>query len=91
MDQSGKAIDERRIYQIRIEGKLNDKWALWLDGTNIKIQESSNITTILITVPDQSALRGILNKLWDLNLVIISIQLVDLEQSLNVEEGGFYQ
>ena len=89
MERNKKPSEEMTIYQIRIDGQLYDAWAPWLNGRNIKIQESANTTTILVTVPDQAALRGILNKLWDLNLVLHSIQLVDLDQSVKVEQGGF--
>jgi hypothetical protein len=85
MERKGRLSDEMTIYQIKIDGQLHNKWARWLNGMFIKIQESSNNTTILITVPDQAALRGILNKLWDLNLVLQSIQQVDPETNVNLE------
>jgi len=85
MERKGKLTDGMTIYQVKIAGQLHDKWAQWLNGMIINIQESSNNTTILITVPDQAALRGILNKLWDLNLVLHSIQHVDLNPNVNIE------
>jgi hypothetical protein len=85
MERNGKLSDGMTIYQIKIDGQLHDKWARWLNDMIIKIQESSNNTTILITVPDQAALRGILNKLWDLNLVLQSIQQIDPKPNANFE------
>lgn len=66
--------DRNATYQIRIGGVLRGKWRQWLDGVEIiDIQESSSDTTICVTVPDQAALRGLLNRLWDLNLIVISV------------------
>ena len=68
------------IYQIRVRGRLNQDWANWLNGMVISIEdldcESSN-TRITVRVPDQAALRGILNKIWDLNLTLISVITCD--------------
>ena len=61
-------------YQIKIGGVLRGKWAQWLDGVEIvDIHERSSDTMICVTVPDQAALRGLLNRLWDLNLTVISV------------------
>ena len=73
MDPKENSPDGSNIFQIKIAGQLHEKWAHWLNGKIIKIQECSNDTIILIVVPDQAALRGVLNKLWDLNLTIISV------------------
>ena len=73
MAQKENLNEEMGIYQIKIDGNLHEKWAQWLNGSIIKIQEFSYSTDILIAVPDQAALRGLLNKLWDLNLTIISV------------------
>ncbi len=80
--------DERIIYRIKIDGKLHEKWAQWLNGMIIKIKECSNNTIILITVPDQAALRGILNKLWDLNLTLISV--TQPENEINIGGSNEY-
>jgi len=57
-------------YQIKVEGRLDASWSGWFSGMTVT---SDGDTTLLTgTVADQSALRGILTKLWDLNLVLIS-------------------
>jgi hypothetical protein len=66
------------IYHITVQGQLKEKWADWLNGLVVKMEKANN-TTITVCVPDQAALRGILNKLWDLNLILISIMLQDEE------------
>lgn len=75
MDLERNGLVDSTIYQIKIEGQLREKWIDWLNGMVLEIKgdECFHCTTIKVTVSDQAALRGILNKLWDLNLTLISI------------------
>jgi hypothetical protein len=70
---------KQAVYIINIKGHLKEKWAEWLDGMVVRIENRSceNITAITVRIPDQAALRGILNKLWDLNLTLLSVNLMD--------------
>ncbi len=61
------------IYQIRIEGRLDGQWSDWFSGLTITALDN-NETLLTGPVADQSALRGILERLWDLNLVLISVE-----------------
>jgi hypothetical protein len=83
MEENTQRSNQPLNYQIRIQGFLKEKWADWLNGIVIKIEplnDGSNDTNITVTVPDQAALRGILNKLWDLNLTLISLtQIKDIQ------------
>jgi hypothetical protein len=65
------------IYQIRIEGELDQRWASWFGDLEIA-QESAHpvITCLSGAIVDQASLRGILNRIWDLNLALISVQRV---------------
>jgi len=65
------------IYQIRIEGELGEQWSDWFSGMTMAVEEGQGKVTTLTGCVDQAALRGILNKLWDLNLVLISINPYD--------------
>jgi hypothetical protein len=70
-------------YEIRIHGELDERWSEWFSGIRIHV-ESSEVgppqTTLQCPPMDQSRLRGIMNKLWDLNLSIFSvIRLEDQE------------
>ena len=87
MDREENLSDETGIYKIKIDGKLHGKWAQWLSGSIIKIQETSQTTDIWIAVPDQAALRGLLNKLWDLNLTIISVVQKENESKIGELHG----
>ena len=79
MGREENLIEEMAIYVIKIDGKLHGKWAKWLNSVTIKFQKNSHTTDISTTVPDQAALRGLLNKLWDLNLTIISVTIQENE------------
>ena len=58
-------------YQIRVRGKLDERWSDWFSDLAITTEGES--VTVLSGAVDQSALRGILNKVWDLNLALISV------------------
>jgi hypothetical protein len=69
-------LSERTGYKIRIQGELDEQWLSWFNGGTIllgKDREGGQSTTLLVSVPDQAKLRGILNQIWDLNLTVISI------------------
>lgn len=78
-------VDGPAIYQIKVSGHLDRGWSAWLSGVTITYESESNdvpTTTLTGPVADQSALRGILAKLWDLNLVLIS--LTQIKQGSNM-------
>ena len=65
------------IYQIKVTGNLDQYWVSWFN--RMKITTGSNQTDGPITVftgpvSDQSELRGLLIKIWDLNLELLSVQ-----------------
>ena len=65
-------------YQVTMQGRLEEKWVNWIGGSMLNIQHSHGKYTVLtLRVPDQAALRGILNKLWDLNLTLIAVHLIE--------------
>jgi hypothetical protein len=63
-------------YEIRLNGHLDSRWAAWFDGMSL-LNESDGTTVIRGPVIDQSALHGLLQKLRDLNLPLISVTQVD--------------
>ncbi|MCL4560983.1 MAG: hypothetical protein M1281_10250 [Chloroflexi bacterium] len=62
------------IYQIRVQGNLDPKWSDWFDG--LKWTTTSGVTTLNGEVADQAALFGILAKIRDLNLPLLSVRRV---------------
>ena len=77
-----KEIEGSSQYKIVIEGELNESWSKWLGDVNLENfnqQHGSSQTTIYGSIPDQAALRGLLNKIWDLNLTLISVNIQEFE------------
>jgi hypothetical protein len=72
-----REFDRQRIYEITVEGILDKKWSDWFDGMTITFE--SGFTTLTGAVADQSALRGILFKIWDLNLTLLSVMRIESE------------
>ena len=66
-------------YEIRLEGHLGTRWAAWFDGLDIAYG-SDGTTTIRGQVADQAALHGLLQKVRDLGLPLISVTPVDSGQ-----------
>ena len=62
-------------YEIRVEGILGERWTAWFEG----LQVSSEGTETLISGPltDQAALHGVLVKIGDLGMRLISVRRVD--------------
>jgi hypothetical protein len=74
------------VYQIRIEGHLDDRWTDWLGGLTITLEEAGD-TLITGPVVDQAMLHGLLKKVRDLGLPLISVNCVELNRS-DVSERG---
>jgi len=64
------------VYQIRIKGHLSDQWTYWFEGLTITLEEDGDM---LLTgpVPDQAALFGLLRRVRDLGMQLISVNRVD--------------
>jgi hypothetical protein len=69
-----KKYDESSVYQIRVKGTLDTSWSDWFDGFTITSADDETELTGLVA--DQAALHGILTKLNDLGLAILSITQV---------------
>jgi hypothetical protein len=66
-------------YQIRVRGHLSSRWVEWFDGLTIENQPNGE-ALIYGQVADQAALHGLLIKVRDLNLPLISVSKIELEQ-----------
>jgi hypothetical protein len=67
------------IYQIRIKGHLDQQWTDWFEGLAITLEEDGD-TLLTGSVVDQAALHGLLKKVRDLGMPLISVEPVKLEQ-----------
>ncbi len=61
------------FYQVRVGGQLDNSWTDWLGGLSISAQPDGS-TLLSGELPDQAALHGVLNKLYSLNLALLSVQ-----------------
>jgi hypothetical protein len=66
-------------YEIRLKGHLDERWAAWFDGLSLR-HESDGTTTIHGPVADQAALHGLLQRVRDLGLPLISVIRVEPDQ-----------
>ena len=72
--------NEPRAYQIRLKGHLGNEWADWFGGLSITLADNGDT---LLTGPaiDQAALHGLLKKVRDLGLPLLSVMCVEPGQS----------
>ena len=66
-----REFDRPSRYRISVKGHLDDSWSEWFDG--LTITQDDNMTELCGTITDQAALYGLLIKLRDLNLILISM------------------
>lgn len=75
---TGKRSEVGR-YEIRLKGHLASRWAAWFDGLSLT-HESDGTTLIHGLVADQAALHGLLQKVRDVGLPLVSVTQLDTNQ-----------
>jgi hypothetical protein len=68
------------VYQIRIKGHLGRQWADWFEGLTITLENNGD-TLLTGPVIDQAALHGVLNKVRDLGLPLVSVSPLEHGQA----------
>lgn len=58
-------------YVIKVEGQIDKSWSGWFSDLTVTYEDG--VSTLTGHVADQAALRGILSRIWDLNLELISV------------------
>jgi hypothetical protein len=78
---------KNKTYEIKLKGYLNESWADWFDEMSFT-HENDGTTTLTGEIVDQSALHGVLKKVRDLGLPLISVNQVEPDQAepIDVEE-----
>jgi hypothetical protein len=71
---------EPLIYQIRIKGHLDRKWADWFSGLSITTLDNGE-TLLTGPVLDQAMLHGLLRKVRDVGLPLVALMAVEPEQA----------
>ena len=74
MEQVGNVPAAMYIYRISVKGKLESHWSTWFDDMDIVYQEERGETLLTGVVQDQTALHGLITKIRDLNLELISLE-----------------
>ena len=72
--------DQAMVYQIRIKGHLRGAWTNWFEGLTITLEEDGD-TLLTGPVIDQAALHGILKKVRDLGMPLLSVNSDGLSPS----------
>ena len=67
-------------YEIRLRGHLDGRWAAWFDGLSLS-HEDEGVSVIRGRVADQAALHGLLQKVRDTGLPLVSVTHIDAEQT----------
>ena len=65
-------------YEIRVRGVLDRHWSAWFEGLELR-SEPGGITVLAGPVADQAALHGLLAKVGDLGLPLLSVRRIDSE------------
>jgi hypothetical protein len=63
-------------YEIEVQGRIGERWAHWFDDVSVDAEgeAQSAITALTVTVADQAALLGLLQKLYTLGLPLLRVQ-----------------
>src|SRR5213078_1667688 len=81
---SGSDPGQPLVYQIRIEGHLGRQWTDWFGGLTITLEDNGD-TLLTGTVIDQAALHGLLKKVRDLGMPLLSVNRVNRTESSEAE------
>ena len=89
MDKRRGSTDQRHEatrYEIRLKGRLDSSWADWLGGMSLT-HASDGTTLVSGPVADQAALHGLLQKLRDMGVTLISVNESESERPLATSAG----
>ncbi|GAA1979502.1 hypothetical protein [Microbacterium pumilum] len=82
----GTTRDEAGDYEVRVGRHLDDRWAEWFGDLTIT-REPDGTTTLRGRVADQAALHGILIKIRDLGMVLLTVRAIDARASTTADDA----
>jgi hypothetical protein len=65
-------------YEVRVQGMLDGRWSQWLGG--LQVSSEGGESALSGTLPDQSALHGVLDKVFDLGLAVVTVRRLPPEE-----------
>ena len=68
-----RTLDEPAVYEFRVAANVSDQYSIWFDGLELARDDQGN-TLLKGTIIDQAALHGVLTKIRDLNLILLSVR-----------------
>lgn len=77
---SAPDLSEPLVYQIRLKGHLGSEWTDWFGGLTITLEEDGD-TLLTGPVIDQAALHGLIKKVRDLGMPLVSVVQVQLDET----------
>ena len=78
--------NQDQCYEIRLKGHLDDRWSDWFGGLTITLEEDGN-TLLTGPVVDQAALHGLLKKVRDLGMPLVSVSPLEPDSSTTLGTG----
>lgn len=67
---------QTNFYEIRVKGQLDESWSDWLEGLDVKLLDNGEMI-LSGHIRDQAALMGAINKLYGLNLTLLSLSKIN--------------
>ena len=77
-----KSLEGRQLYCIKLCGLVGRERLSWYDDTRItyeRVPDCSPITVWRGTIADQAKLRGVLTRMWDMNLTVLSVTRIEAD------------
>jgi hypothetical protein len=78
-EQKSISLDRPALYEIKVGGRLNEKWSDYFEGMTITVEphdDAATITSLRGVVTDQSTLFGLLKQIRDLGLPLLLVERV---------------
>lgn len=79
-----------KTYQIKAQGQLDESWSDWFDQMTVTVEGNADglpVTILTGPVIDQAALHGILRRINDLNLPLLSVEQIDVSEDEQHEDA----